>query len=220
MTTPLRFVVRRSYYQTTTHEFNLPAGYSCPWARDCLLKADRRSGKMVKGPHNVFRCYAAVAERFPAVRANRWHNFDALRKCKTAAELTQLLLISLPANATRVRIHGSGDFYNQNYFDAWLAVARARPHVLFWSFTKSVQLWINRLSDIPANLILQASRGGLQDQLIDAYRLKSATVFPTLAAAQASGLPIDTDDTYASSNQGSFALVDNYGPDSRQRKPT
>ena len=39
------------------------------------------------------------------------------------------------------------------------------------------------------------------------------TVFRTIEEAKLSGLPIDIDDTYACSNQGSFALVDNFGPD-------
>jgi hypothetical protein len=69
------------------------------------------------------------------------------------------------------------------------------------------------LNEIPINLILQASRGGKQDILIDQYNLKSATVFKTLQLAIKSGLPIDVDDKYACSNQGSFALVDNFGPD-------
>jgi hypothetical protein len=69
------------------------------------------------------------------------------------------------------------------------------------------------MDKIPPNFILQASRGGKKDHLIEEYGLKSATVFRTLAEALQSGLPIDVDDTYACSNQGSFALVDNFGPD-------
>jgi hypothetical protein len=56
------------------------------------------------------------------------------------------------------------------------------------------------------------------DHLIDEYSLKSATVFRTIVLAKASGLPIDVDGKYACNYFGSFALVDNFGPDRGGRK--
>jgi len=144
------------YYKDKVYEFNLPAGHTCPQANECLMKANRVTGKMENGPAQRFRCYAAAAERFPAVRDARWRNLETL---------------------------------------------------------KSSNCWIKRIDEITTNLILQASRGGKKDSLIDQFKLKSATVFRTLEEALESGLPIDVDDTYACSNQGSFALVDNFGPD-------
>jgi len=199
-----------SYYQDKVFEFNLPAGHTCPQASECLLKADRYTGKMTNGKDQVFRCYAAMAERFPAVRDARWTNLELIRKSR---DIVNLISPSIPKKANRIRIHGSGDFFKQSYFDAWIEISILNPNILFWAFTKSVQFWIKRLNEIPENLILQASRGGKQDYLIDEYNLKSATVFKTLDLAIKSGLPIDIDDKYACSNQGSFALVDNFGPD-------
>ena len=198
------------YYEDRVFEFNLPAGHTCPQADQCLLKADRLTGKMTHGRNQVFRCYAAITERFPAVRDARWNNLESIRKTK---DIVGLISLSIPKKASRIRIHGSGDFFKQSYFDAWLEIARNNPQILFWAFTKSVQFWVNRLDVIPDNLILQASRGGKQDHLIEQFKLKSATVYKTLALALQSGLPIDIDDKYACSNLGSFALVDNFGPD-------
>jgi hypothetical protein len=198
------------YYKDTVFEFNLPAGHTCPQASECLLKADRFTGKMTNGKDQIFRCYAAMNERFPSVRDARWNNLEKIRKSKN---IVDLISSSIPAKANRIRIHGSGDFFKQSYFDAWLEIARLHPKILFWAFTKSVQFWVKRLDDVPKNLILQASRGGKQDSLIDEYKLKSATVYKTIALAKKSGLPIDVDDKYACSNRGSFALVDNFGPD-------
>ena len=198
------------YYKDKVYEFNLPAGHTCPQANECLMKANRLTGKMENGPAQTFRCYAAAAERFPGVRDARWRNLEAIKSSKN---LVNLILPSIPQKADRIRIHGSGDFFKQSYFDAWLEIARRNPEKLFWAFTKSVQFWIKRIDEIPQNLILQASRGGKKDPLIDQFNLKSATVFRTLQEAIESGLPIDVDDTYACSNQGSFALVDNFGPD-------
>lgn len=198
------------YYKDKVFEFNLPAGHSCPQAQECLMKADRMTGKMTNGPKQEFRCYAAAAERFPGVRDARWRNLEAVKASK---DIVSLIMPAIPKRADRIRIHGSGDFFKQSYFDAWLEIARRNPDKLFWAFTKSVQFWVKRMNVIPPNLILQASRGGKKDHLIEEHGLKSATVFRTLAEAQASGLPIDTDDHYACTNQGSFALVDNFGPD-------
>lgn len=209
----LRFSGPMSYYADRVFEFNIPAGHSCPNAVECLVKADRETGKMVNGPDQRFRCYAAQSERFPSARQVRWNNFDLLKKAKTEEAMAELICRALPKRASRIRIHGSGDFFNQKYFDAWLEVCRRNPDVLFWAFTKSVELWVNRINQIPENLIMQASMGGRQDHLIQEFGLKSATVFRTLEDAQKSGMPIDIDDTYACTNQGSFALVDNFGPD-------
>ena len=148
-----------------------------------------------------FRCYAASSERFPAVRKMRWDNYRDMVMDKP---------IVLPKGAAYCRIHASGDFYSQDYFDRWLTVCNQNPFVRFWAFTKSIQFWVNRLGCIPNNLRLQASYGSKQDHLIEKYQLKFARVFKTKAEALASGLPIDTDDTYAMMGKQPFALVDNF----------
>ncbi len=161
---------------------------------------DRQTGKFNR-IGNEFRCYAASAERFPGVRESRWKNFEEIKRGDP---------IIIPPKATHVRIHGSGDFFSQEYFDQWLQVARDNPNVLFWAFTKSIQFWINRLGQIPKNFTLQASYGSLQDDLIEKYNLKFAKVFTDKEEALKSGLPIDTDDTYAMTGTQSFALLDNF----------
>src|SRR5436305_556985 len=60
--------------------FSLPAGWSCPGARDCSAKAAREGGAVSDAARIAFRCFAASEEaRYPSVRAARWHNLDALR---------------------------------------------------------------------------------------------------------------------------------------------
>lgn len=87
---------KTDYYRQPTHEFNLPAGWSCPHADICLTKADKNTGKLVKKPDTQsvgtiplipksdteaepYICYAARAERYPNVRDSRWHNYTAAR---------------------------------------------------------------------------------------------------------------------------------------------
>lgn len=209
----LKFSGPMKYYKDRVYEFNLPAGWSCPKADVCLSKAEKDTGKLSKGKHQEFDCYAARLERFPNVRERRWENFELIKKLRSKEKIVSELMGAIPKTANRIRIHGSGDFYNQVYFDAWLEVCKKNPNILFWAFTKSVRLWVNRINDIPSNLILQASKGGKEDDLIHKYDLKSATVFRTVEEAKLSGMPIDTDDYYACNNEGSFALVDNFGPD-------
>lgn len=202
----MKFQRKTAYYPQPTHEFNLPAGWTCPWADNCLTKADRHTGKQIQTGRD-YRCYAAAAERFPSARDSRWHNFEEVKRLLKTTPTDQPF--DIPARATHIRIHGSGDFFNQNYFDRWLVTARANPPIKFWAYTKSIGYWVARLHDIPDNLTLQASRGSKQDHLIDAHSLKCAEVFPNIDDVPAT-MQIDTDDTLAMHPGPSFALLDNF----------
>jgi len=187
------------YFCKPVYEFNLPAGHSCPFALACKVCVNRETGKF-KNESSSFRCYAASAERFPGVRENRWENFESV---------ISGVMPEISAGIKMVRIHASGDFYSQEYFDRWLLLAGENPSVRFWAFTKSISFWINRINEIPKNLELQASFGGKLDYLIVEHGLKYCKVFPSFLEAEKSELPIDTNDYYAANSLGSFALVDN-----------
>jgi hypothetical protein len=193
----MKFIKNTKYYTGTVYEWNLPAGTTCPFAKECKVCVDRVTGKFdIK--RGQFRCYAASAERFPAVREHRWNNYEFVRAG---------LVPVLPKDAKHVRIHASGDFYSQKYFDTWLQIARDNPDVKFWAFTKSLTYWVARMGAIPENLILTASWGGLLDNLIEQYKLKSAKVVKSVE--EAAGMPIDTNDDYARLPDISFFLLDN-----------
>jgi len=209
MTQMLKFSRGNSYLGKGVWCFNLPSGHTCPGARECLVTVDRHSGKMTKGRHCKFRCYSAVSERFPAVRNQVWHNYAALLGLKQI-EMMDLIWDSLPAKATQIRIHTGGDFWSQEYFDAWVSIAMVKPDIRFWAFTKSLPFWIARLAHIPDNLVMTASKGGKHDHLIEPYNLRYAEVFPTRREAKRSGLEIDDADVLARKRGDSFALVDNY----------
>jgi len=194
-----KFQKKKTYYKQETYEFNLPAGHSCPFANDCKIKVDRITGKF-NNLSKKYRCYAASSERFPGVRESRWKNYDYVLKNKD---------IEIPKNATHIRIHSSGDFFSQDYFDMWLEICRENPKVKFWAFTKSIQFWINRINKIPNNLTLQASYGSLQDELISKHNLKYAKVFSDYDQFIKSKLPLDTNDSLAQEGEKSFALLDN-----------
>jgi len=191
-----------------THTFSLPSGWTCPGAKDCLSRANKENGKIQDGPCCRFRCFSASQEAvYTSVRMIRWHNFDLLRKAKTVKEMVLLILQGLPYDAELVRLHVAGDFFNQMYFDAWMEVARQRPAVTFYTYTKSLRLWSNRVKNIPYNVKLNASAGGKFDKAINQYDFKSATVVFTEKDAKDLKLTIDTDDSHAWKQDKSFALL-------------
>lgn len=204
----LKFGQGNAKLGVNTAIFSLPAGFTCPGALNCLSRADRKTGKLKEGKHNIFRCYAASAENlFGNVRKGRWNNFDKLRG-KTLPQLVELINRSIPRRNTHlVRVHSSGDFFTQNYFDAWVEVARLNPHLIFYAYTKALPFWVARLGQIPSNMKLVASQGGLYDSLIQRHNLRHVKVVFSEFEAAKLDLPIDHDDTHAWKGDGNFALL-------------
>lgn len=192
-----------------TYTFSLPAGHSCIGALYCKSYCDRKSGQLHDGKDCQFRCSMSFVEAlYPVVRKQRWYNFDLLKKCKTTKEITELICNSLPPQPIKVRPGVSGDFFNQNYFDAWMNVAREFPKTLFHSYTKSIPFWLKRINSIPKNFKLIASYGGKYDHLIRPNNLKWAMVVYSPQEARALGLEIDHNDSHAYNDEKkNFALL-------------
>lgn len=189
------------------YAFSLPSGWACPSAKICLSKADKVTGKITDGPDTTIRCYGASDEaKSPNARKARWFNFDTLRKLSFEEIYTELFY-SLPDNADVVRIHVGGDFFNQKYFDAWVFLAQNKPDTTFYSYTKSLNYWVNTQFEIPSNLKLIASRGGTKDNLIDQENLREATIVLSLEEADLLDLEIDHTEEIAISGNDSFALL-------------
>ena len=193
--------------QLGLYTFSLLAGHNCPFANICLAKADKATGKLQLGKNNLFQCFSATSENiFPNVRISRWRNFEALRKLDTAG-MVKLIQKSLPTKAQIIRIHVSGDFFSQSYFDAWLLIARANPNLKFYAYTKSIPFWLTRIKEMPINFILNGSIGGKRDDLIESNNLKSAKVVFSANEAKQLGLKIDHDDSLAMKRGQNFALL-------------
>lgn len=191
-------IKKKGYYSGEVYEWNLPTGTTCPFALECKVTVDRITGKfdIDKG---LYRCYAASAERFPGVRESRWKNFESVKNN---------IKPIIPGKCKSIRIHSSGDFFNQQYFDMWLEIAKENPNVEMWAYTKSLQYWVNKINEIPNNLILTASFGGRQDYLIKEYNLKNVIVYKSINDVEDSR-PIDNNDDYARVKNINFALLDN-----------
>jgi hypothetical protein len=190
--------------------FSLPAGHSCPHAGVCKTFADRVTGLITDLPQytgteaDEFRCFAAMAEVRPNVRAARWHNWDLIREVihrngNQATLLRDLIDLSLTMQAPKdlVRVHESGDFWTENYMRAWLMAAAQRPKQTFYAYTKSLGMWYNLRDQIPSNFYLTASCGGTLDYLIPKYSAvfqRVAYVVYTEEQATELGLEIDHSD--------------------------
>lgn len=193
----MKFVKKTNYYSGVVYEWNLPTGHSCPFAKECLVKVDKKTGKFENKSGDYF-CYASRSERFPAVRDHRWKNYEYVLNGGVP---------KIPKESNAIRIHASGDFFNQKYFDMWLKICVENPDVEFWAYTKSLKYWVVRLNEIPKNLILTASYGGRNDELIKKHNLKHSIVVENKDLAI--GLPIDYNDDIARTPNVNFYLLDN-----------
>lgn len=188
--------------------FTLPAGWTCPGAKDCLSRADRVTGKVTDGADTEFRCFMASAEaRSPSLRKNVWHNLGLIKDALVDGVdvCANLICASLPSKFDVARVHVGGDYFNKEYLQAWIEVAKRNPDKVFYSYSKSLHLF--KQFALPENLVLTASRGGKFDELIDVHGWKEAVVVYSEEEANELVLEIDHDDTHAAFGNDHFALL-------------
>jgi len=143
---------------------SLPAGYTCPFATVCKnfpakWEGPIRGGKFKRpssweknikpGPEAKFMCYAARAQgQYPAANVQVFKNLNLLKAMKTKEKMANLIMKSMEYhgidNTDIFRIHEAGDFFNQEYFDAWIEVAKKMPQTLFYAYTVSLPFWLSR----------------------------------------------------------------------------
>jgi len=206
--TKLNFGNGNAKLSTAIATFSLPAGHSCPFAKECLSKANRLTGQIVDGQHCRFRCFAASQEAlFTSVRKARWNNFERLKQAGTVEKMTRTIQEFLPRGYAYVRVHVSGDFYNEKYFLAWLNVALNNPLITFYGYTKATPFLAKYKKLLPRNFRFTASKGGTCDNLIAKHNMRSAEVVFSVKEAEEKGLAIDHDDSHAITAEKSFALL-------------
>ena len=136
-------------------------------------------------------CYARVnTYRFPAVLAAHTRNLQ--RVVDDLPGWRDDMIAELGARRYRggkwVRIHDAGDFFSDEYLEAWLEIARSVPDVMFYCYTREVERF-RRLVEpaAPANFLWVYSLGGKEDHLIDRDRDRHCDVFPSEEAAEEAG---------------------------------
>ena len=183
------------------YSFDLLSGVDCPFAFNCKSQADVQedgSRRIKDGPNTTFRCFSASQEvLFTNTYKSRKANHDAIHALETSDAMADALCAALPKDARVIRIHVSGDMFSHNYFVAWCKVAKRNPDVLFYAYTKSLTYWVRSRDLVPTNLVLTASYGGRNDNLIAEHGLRSAKVVFSKQEAVDLGLEIDNDDSHA-----------------------
>jgi hypothetical protein len=103
----------------------------------------------------------------------------------TTTHLTTAVRTWLEAGGQAVRIHDSGDFFSREYLDGWILLAERFPEILFYAYTKEVQLFESLT--LPDNFLTVYSMGGKQDTMIDKDTMRHADVFPDIDSIEAAG---------------------------------
>jgi hypothetical protein len=81
-----------------------------------------------------------------------WNYLQTIEPSFVDRMVSELIVASF--NVNRMRLHGIGDLYNQQYLDDWKIIARAVPKIKILAYTRSYMLDFN---DLPKNLIIRYS---------------------------------------------------------------
>jgi len=93
----------------------------------------------------------------------------------------------IEAGGQAVRIHDSGDFFSEAYYNEWVNLAWDFPEILFYAYTKEVTVTKKLEHTFPSNLLICYSMGGREDHLLDLEVDRHADVFPDLEAIEEAG---------------------------------
>ena len=99
-------------------------------------------------------CYEIKSYRYPAVKPARGRNLAATKTDDFIFRIVAEIRKDRRTPIQGVRIHGSGDFYNQAYLDKWFMIAGMCPDIFFKANTRS---WMLDYSKKPDNLRLRYS---------------------------------------------------------------
>lgn len=183
--------LERSFYMATDNHklvptakvkfliWSLPAVITCPYAT----------------AHCIAECYARKSEQqYPDCLPSRNRN---LAFSKTA-DFVPFVSAYIRKKATYrtwktatviVRIHESGDFYSQEYFDKWLEIANNcsdLENVVFMAYTKSLPF----VHDVPANMVIRSSIwDDTAAEMIELTKQLGLTIYTACTAGIWSALP-------------------------------
>ena len=176
-----------------TVNFGIPALKTCPMAKICKDYCYANKGAYI---WPVVK--AAYERRFEATKN---HDFDVM-VCEE--------LFNMP-KVEAVRIHDSGDFYNEKYLMKWINAAHAFPDRVFYAYTKRVVMLKNyqAMGMLPDNFKIIYSIGGSEDRHIDMMHDRHSRIFNTEQELIDAGYINAThDDTIAwASNNNKIGLV-------------
>lgn len=103
-------------------------GWSIPPIKTCMNCSDCKKD-----------CYAMKSYRLYPNTKKAW---DRNHFLAASGDHAQLIIDQLnrTKNVSAVRIHVSGDFFNQTYLDSWVYIAKMLPNLRFYGYTKVMDL--------------------------------------------------------------------------------
>lgn len=147
--------------------FSLPAcATCCPNAGKCKEGCYAKKGRMAcpTAQNAYYENYDMVVD------GSLWKQLDAeitVLECKAEREHKQL----------RIRVHDSGDFFSVEYTNRWMDVMRNHPDVVFYAYTKMVNMFKYGSSiKMADNFHYVLSYGGLEDENIQDYDRKAIVI--------------------------------------------
>lgn len=136
-------------------------------------------------------CYARTGTyRFPGVIAAHTRNLEMVISDPDGWEQTMTAELTHRRYRDKwVRIHDAGDFFSDEYLNAWMRIARSTPDVTFYAYTREISRFRRCVEQgqCPDNFLYVFSLGGKEDKLIDLKNDRHSDVFPTLDSATAAG---------------------------------
>ena len=171
---------------------------TCPNAGRCVIGCYAKQGAYVWG--NVAAAYEnrLSLSRIKGFEQVIVYHIDRLvKKHKTGLVM--------------IRIHDSGDFYSESYYETWNSIAKAFQHetrVKFYAYTKMVQLLKSLADTRSSNFEIIYSLGGKQDNLIHFETDRHSKVFKDEASLIAAGyIDASHDDMLALTQNKKVGLV-------------
>lgn len=91
-------------------------------------------------------CYAMQAYKQYEHSRNAWdYNYELSKSDDFVAEVNRQLK---KYKFDTIRLHSSGDFYNDDYIDKWQQIMLDNPNITFYSYTKNIKaLRLNKLKN-------------------------------------------------------------------------
>lgn len=187
------------------YNFGIPAFksetgmFTCPNAKQCAVGCYARSG--------TYRFKASVNAYENRLKLTQHKDFN-----KVIISEVNRLIKKHKDGLILIRVHDSGDFYNQTYQADWYLIAECfkdTPRVQFYAYTKMVSQ-SEKLSQLkPNNFRLIYSYGGKEDSQIDTTKHFHSKVFESIDDLFKSGYIDGThDDTIAAlGNEVKIGLV-------------
>ncbi|MGL6174887.1 MAG: GP88 family protein [Cellulosilyticaceae bacterium] len=139
--------------------WNLPSKITCPYATEMCKE----------------KCYASYPEKiYKYALSSRMNNLEESKldtfEDKAIGAIEKF--IHLKKNAEKfviIRIHTSGDFYSQEYFDKWVDIAnrfKDNKNIMFQAFTKSVRyLKKHDLKDVNIHFVYSVWNDTKQEEI-------------------------------------------------------